>query len=119
MDDLQPVLTEEEVMALQEMVRKIRVEEVVSHYIVEIVGQTREDARLKLGVSPRGSLMLFRACQAAALAAGRDYVLPDDVQRLAPHVLPHRIIMTPKARYGGVSTKEIVAEILGRVKVPS
>ncbi len=119
LDDLQPVLSQEEVMTLQEMVRKIRVEEVVSHYIVEIVRQTREDARLKLGVSPRGSLMLFRACQAAALAAGRDYVLPDDVQRLAPYVLPHRIIMTPKARYGGVSTKEIVAEILGRVKVPS
>jgi MoxR-like ATPase len=119
LDELQPVLSQEEVMSLQEMVRKIRVEEVVSHYIVEIVRQTREDARLKLGVSPRGSLMLFRACQAAALAAGRDYVLPDDVQRLAPYVLPHRIIMTPKARYGGVSTKEIVAEILGRVKVPS
>lgn len=63
--------------------------------------------------------MLFRACQAAALAAGRDYVLPDDVQRLAPHVLPHRVMMTSKAKYGGVSTKEIVAEILGRVKVPS
>ena len=119
LDKLQPVLSQEEVMTLQEMVRKIRVEEVVSHYIVEIVRQTREDTRLKLGVSPRGSLMLFRACQAAALAAGRDYVLPDDVQRLAPYVLPHRIIMTPKARYGGVSTKEIVAEILERVKVPS
>lgn len=119
LDELQPVLSQEEVMTLQEMVRKIRVEEVVSHYMVEIVRQTREDARLKLGVSPRGSLMLFRACQAAALAAGRDYVLPDDVQRLAPYVLPHRIIMTPKSRYGGVSTKEIVAEILGRVKVPA
>lgn len=119
LDKLQPVLSQEEVMTLQEMVRKIRVEEVVSHYIVEIVRQTREDTRLKLGVSPRGSLMLFRACQAAALVAGRDYVLPDDVQRLAPYVLPHRIIMTPKARYGGVSTKEIVAEILERVKVPS
>jgi len=119
LDHLQPVLTEEDILALQNLVRTIRVEEIVSHYIVEIVRQTRADARLKLGVSPRGSLMLFRACQAAALTSGRDYVLPDDVQRLAPYVLPHRLVMTPKAKYGGVSARDIVAEILGRVKVPS
>jgi len=119
LDHLQPVLSQDEVLTLQDMVRKIRVEEVISQYIVEIVRQTREDARLKLGVSPRGSLMLFRACQAAALTAGRDYVLPDDVQRLAPYVLPHRLIMTSKAKYGGLSTKDVVAEILGRVKVPA
>ncbi len=119
LDQLQPVLSRDDVLALQEMVRKIHVEEIVSHYIVDIVRQTRQDARLKLGVSPRGSLMLFRACQAAALAAGRDYVLPDDVQRLAPYVLPHRVIMTSKAKYAGVSTKDVVAEILGQVKVPS
>ena len=119
LERLESVLSQADVLALQGMVRKIRVEEIVSQYMVEIVRRTREDSRLKLGVSPRGSLMLFRACQAAALVAGRDYVLPDDVQRLAPHVLPHRIILTSKAKYGGVSTKEIVAEILGRVKVPS
>ncbi len=101
------------------MVRAVRVEESVSEYMVEIVRQTREDPRLKLGVSPRGSLMLFRACQAAALAAGRDYVLPDDVQRLAPYVLPHRLVMTAKAKYGGASGKEVVGEILRRVRVPS
>ena len=119
LDHLQPVFSQDDVLTLQEIVRKIRVEQIVSEYIVEIVRQTREDSRLKLGVSPRGALMLFRACQAAALAAGRDYVLPDDVQRLAPHVLPHRMIMTSKAKYGGVSAKKIIAEILGRVKVPS
>jgi len=119
LDHLQPVLSEEDILALQKMVRTIRVEEIVTHYMVEIVRGTREDARLKLGVSPRGSLMPFRACQAAALASGRDYVLPDDVQRLAPYVLPHRLVMTSKAKYGGVSAKDVVAEILKRVKVPS
>ena len=119
LDHLQTVLSEEDVLELQNTVRSIRVEEIVSHYMVEIVRQTRADARLKLGVSPRGSLMLFRACQAAALASGRDYVLPDDVQRLAPYVLPHRLVMTPKAKYGGESARDIVTEILGRVKVPS
>ncbi len=63
--------------------------------------------------------MLFRASQAAALAAGRSYVLPDDVQRLAPHVLPHRLLMTAKAKYGGTAGKDIVVEILQRVKVPA
>ncbi|TWT83443.1 ATPase RavA [Planctomycetes bacterium CA13] len=119
LDDLSPVLTKDDVVAFQAMVRNIRVDEIISHYIVEIIHQTRQDSRLKLGVSPRGSLMLFRASQAAALAAGRDYVLPDDVQRLAPYVLSHRLIMTPKAKYGGASAKEIVAEILRKVKVPS
>jgi MoxR-like ATPase len=116
---LQTVLSGEEVKTLQGMVRSIRVEEIISHYIVQIVQQTRDDPRLKLGASPRGSLMLFRAGQAAALAAGRDYVLPDDIQRLAPYVLPHRLILTAKAKYGGLSAKEIVAEILQRVEVLS
>ena len=119
LDHLQTVLSGDEVLALQEMVRSIRVEEIISHYIVQIVQQTRDDPRLKLGASPRGSLMLFRASQAAALAAGRDYVLPDDIQRLAPYVLPHRLVLTAKAKYGGLSAKEIIAEILQRVKVPS
>ena len=106
-------------MALQKLVRAVRVEEIVSEYLVEIIRRTREDPRLKLGVSPRGSLMLFRASQAAALAAGRSYVLPDDVQRLALHVLPHRLVLTAKAKYGGSSGQEVVREILQRVRVPT
>jgi MoxR-like ATPase len=119
LDHLQTVLAGEDMVRLQSTVRAVRVEEIISHYIVQIVGETRKDSRLKLGVSPRGSLMLFRASQAAALASGRDYVLPDDVQRLAPHVLPHRLVLTAKAKYGGLSAREIVADILQKVKVPS
>jgi MoxR-like ATPase len=119
LDHLQPMLSKQDILGLQKLVRTIRVEEIVSQYMVEIVRQTRADPRLKLGVSPRGSLMLFRACQAAALSAGRDYVLPDDVQRLVPYVLPHRLVMTAKAKYGGVSGKDVVAEIVQRVTVPS
>ena len=95
------------------------VDESVSEYIVEIVSRTRADARLKLGVSPRGSLMLFRASQAAAFTEGRDYVLPDDVQRLATSVLAHRLMLTPKAKYGGTTKPEIVADIVGQVRVPT
>ncbi len=119
LERLESVLTKDDVIEFQESVRNIRVDEIISRYIVEIIQQTRDEPRLKLGVSPRGSLMLFRASQAAAFVAGRDFVLPDDVQRLAPYVLSHRLIMTPKAKYGGASAREMVAEILARVKVPS
>ncbi|MBI2431571.1 MAG: AAA family ATPase, partial [Candidatus Hydrogenedentes bacterium] len=87
LEDLRPVLGREEVVALQQAVRQVRVERSVTQYMVDLVQRTREDARMRLGVSPRGSLMLFRAAQAAAFSAGRDYLLPDDVQRCAPHVL--------------------------------
>ena len=80
----------------------VSVDRSVGRYIVDLVEATRTDARLKLGVSPRGSLMLFRAAQGAAYCAGRDLVLPDDVQRLA-----------------GTSKGEIIADLLQRVKVPT
>lgn len=117
--DLKPVLSREEVLDLQEAVKQVHVEQNVGGYLVRIVRATREDPRLKLGVSPRGSLMLFRASQAAAFAAGRDFVLPDDVQRLAPYVLSHRMILTAKSRYGSIERREIIQEILERVPVPT
>jgi MoxR-like ATPase len=63
--------------------------------------------------------MLFRASQSAAFCAGRDYVLPDDVQRLAPHVLPHRLVLTPKAKYGGLSKRDVIARCVEDVAVPT
>jgi len=119
LERIEPVLSRQDVLDMQARVREVRVEQSVSRYVVEVVRRTRQDGRLKLGVSPRGSLMLFRACQAAAFVAGRDFVLPDDVQRLAPPVLGHRVILTPKARYGGADKAEIIREILRTVKVPT
>jgi MoxR-like ATPase len=86
--------------------------------MVEIVRLTRSDGRLQLGCSPRGTLKLFRAAQAAALVAGREFVLPDDVQRIAGAVLRHRVIVgrSADARRQGVS--EIVADIVEQVSVP-
>ncbi len=119
LDTLEPVLSRDDVIDMQQEVRSIRVDESVSRYIVDIVAATREDARLRLGVSPRGSLMLFRATQAAAYAAGRDFALPDDVQKLAPCVLSHRLILTSKSRYSGIGKGDVIADILGAVKVPT
>ena len=118
LETLEPVLTREEVLQIQNAVRKVRVERTVAEYIVALVQRTRDDARLRLGVSPRGSLMLFRTAQAAAFADGRDYVLPDDVQRCAPYVLAHRLVLNAKAKYGGAGKQDIVAEALESVPVP-
>lgn len=119
LEHVEPVLGREEVLSLQAAVRTIPVERSVSQYLVEIVRATRSEPRLRLGVSPRGSLMLFRASQAAAFVAGRDYVLPDDVQRMARHVLPHRLILTSKTKYTGTDKPQIIADILERTEIPA
>jgi MoxR-like ATPase len=112
------VLTKEEVLACQSHVRQVRVEPEVAKYLVEIVRQTREDTHLKVGCSPRGSLMLFRASQAFAFLEERDYVLPDDVQRAAPLVLPHRIVASKASDASFQTQLEIVRSILKQVDVP-
>lgn len=113
------VLTREDIVAMQRAVRKIPVEESVSRYVVEIVRRTREHELLKLGVSPRGSLMLFRAAQAAAFIDSRACVLPDNVQRLAPAVLAHRMVLTSKAKYAGATKQELIRELLEDIRVPT
>lgn len=117
-DEVSPVMSRDDVLAIQQAVRRVHVEKKIARYMVDIARETRSDARLKLGVSPRGSLMLFRAAQSAAFLSGRNFVLPDDVQRIAPDVLSHRLLLTSKSKYGGANKREIVVEMLGRLKVP-
>lgn len=117
-DDIQQVVTLEEVFAAQEAVKDVYVDPLVSNYIVDIARATREHADVYLGASPRGSLGLFRAGQALAAIGGRDYVVPDDVKRLAESVLSHRVIVSPAARIRSVDTRAIVAGILDFVPVP-
>ncbi|MYD94169.1 MAG: MoxR family ATPase [Chloroflexi bacterium] len=117
-DDLQQVVTLEEVFAAQEAVKDVYVDPLVSNYIVDISRATREHNDVYLGASPRGSLGLFRAGQAMAAVGGRDYVVPDDVKRLAESVLSHRVIVSPAARIRSVDTRAIVAGILDFVPVP-
>ena len=117
-DDIQQVVTLEEVFAAQEAVKDVYVDPLVSSYIVDISRATREHNDVYLGASPRGSLGLFRAGQAMAAVGGRDYVVPDDVKRLAEAVLSHRVIVSPAARIRSVDTRAIVAGILDFVPVP-
>ena len=98
--------------------RRVYVSPAVKRYIVELTRATRENADIYLGASPRGSLGLFRAGQARAAIAGRDYVLPDDVKSLAETVLAHRIVTNPAARLKNLTPGQIVKEILVNLPVP-
>lgn len=118
-DHLEPVLNHEEVVEMQEQVKTVHVEQSVARYMIDLVNATRNDARLKLGVSPRGSLMLFRAAQALAFLKGRTYVLPDDVQHMSDYVLAHRLILTSKAKYSSITKMDVVSDIVQKVKVPN
>lgn len=115
---LKEVSTAGEVLAAAETVRAIYVSDPVRRYIVEITSRTRQNSDVYLGASPRGSLSLYRAGQALAGLAGRDYVLPDDIKVLCAPILAHRLIVTPAARLRELSEARIVQEIVEKVPVP-
>ncbi len=117
-DHVKPVLSIDEVVGAQALSREVHVDRSIADYIVQIVQETRNHHQLRLGVSPRGSLMFFRAVQAAALFAGRDHVQPDDVRQLAQYVLPHRCMLTSQARYSSSNKVDIIAEIVRKTRIP-
>jgi len=119
-DRLEPVLTGEHIIALQEAVREVAVDEAVQEYLLDVVEATRRSEDLHVGVSTRGALALYRAAQAHALIEGRDYVVPDDIKRLAVPVLAHRVI-TKGYLHGGhrAAVEALVARLLEEVPVPS
>jgi MoxR-like ATPase len=117
-EELGQVTDGNEILGLQRAVRDIYVDPLIKRYIVGVVEATRDHESVYLGASPRGSLSLYRTCQARALLDGRDFVLPDDVKELAYAALGHRIIVSPSARVKSVAAADIVAECLERVPVP-
>ena len=118
LESLEPVVSAEELLAWQEQVRDIKVEPEVREYIVRVVRATREHRAIELGVSPRGTLALFKTSQALAALRGRSFVIPDDVKYLAPYVLTHRIIINPQTRLRGHTPEEILREVVEGVPVP-
>ncbi len=115
---LTQVASVEELLAAQQAVREIYLDEKVKEYIVELVRQTREHPEVYLGSSSRGALAIYRLSQARAALFGRDYVLPDDVKALAVAALSHRIIVGPAARIKDIEPEGIVQEIMDRTAVP-
>jgi MoxR-like ATPase len=116
--ELQPVITVEELIGLQQKVKDVYVDDTIKRYIVEIVQRSRTFSSVYLGVSPRGSIALMKAAQAYAFVHDRDFVIPDDIQFLAPYVLSHRIILKSEAKFDGMTAEDIVTKILERTPVP-
>ena len=108
----------EQVRAQGASVAAVHVGEAVETYIVALVRATREHESVALGASPRATLALFRTAQALAALRGRAYVLPDDVKRLAPSVLSHRIVVNAATRLRGASGDEVIAAVLAATPVP-
>jgi MoxR-like ATPase len=120
LEHLEPVLDEADVRELQESVAKIHVNESLVEYLMTIIQTTRTHAEVALGVSTRGALTYFKACQALAMVSGRDFVVPEDVKRLAGPVLSHRILLKERRLLRGDSTPEsrFIQRIVNEIPVP-
>ena len=111
-------MNSEDILKIQEIISEIKIEENLLLYIAKITHSTRNHGKLYLGASPRATLSMAKAAKAMAAIRGRDFITPDDIQSIAHHVLNHRIILTPEAEMEGLSTKEIVDEIIHKIEVP-
>jgi MoxR-like ATPase len=119
LDDLKPVMTGADIIELQNLSARVRLDTAIVDYILDIVEATRTAEQLHLGVSPRGALALTAACQALAVLRGRDYVLPDDVKALVLPVFSHRIIAKTYLNNGdGRATTRILQQIVDQVPAP-
>jgi len=119
LEELSAVTSASEIMDIKRQVQEIYVEPSVRHYILEVIAKTRINPSIALGGSPRASLALYRCCQALALIRGRDFVLPDDVKRLATPVLGHRLILSTEAYLHDTSKESLIADILSSLPVPA
>ncbi len=115
---LEPVADAADILEMQRALPSIRVDEALMEYMVQVVETTRSTEGVALGVSPRGSIALMRASCGRAILAGRDYVLPEDIQELAPCVLAHRMVMKNRSGAPGTTAEDVVADILRSLRVP-
>jgi MoxR-like ATPase len=115
---LEAVTSAHEIVAMQHYAQRIRVDDAVVTYIVELVRRTRDDKAIELGASPRASIALLKAAQVIAASEGRTFITPDDVKPMVAPVLRHRVMLHPDAQLQGVSADERIAEILQGVPVP-
>lgn len=118
LNDIKKVFSVSDIQKIQTIVENIIVEEHLLKYIAALIHKTRNHGNIYLGASPRASLSLLKSSKALAAIRGRDFVTPEDIQFLAPHVLNHRMILTPEAEMEGTTTEEVIAEIIEQVEVP-
>lgn len=115
---IEEVAHKEDILQMQQEVTSVYMAKTVQAYIVSIINATRKNVELTLGASPRATLALIRASQACAYLAGREYVLPDDVQRMVPYVLGHRLVLTASAKVKKLTAETILTSIVNGIKVP-
>lgn len=112
------VVTATQVLEFQAQVRRIHIEEKLLHYIAALIQETRVNPSLYLGASPRASLAVMNCAKAIAAMRDRDFVTPDDIVEMLPHVLRHRIMLTPEREMEGIAADEVIAQIIKAVEVP-
>jgi MoxR-like ATPase len=117
-DTVEPVITDEQVMNLRQLIKNIVVEEKLIHFIAKISVATRNDKSIYLGASPRATLAVLNASKAYAALSGRDFVIPDDIIYVVKPVLRHRIILTPEKEMEGIAEDEVIEKIIHSIEVP-
>jgi MoxR-like ATPase len=115
---IEPVCSAEDIFRIREAAQKVSVDDMLMEYIVNIISETRNNPAIDIGSSPRGSIALLQCSKACAIYSGRDYVIPEDIKKMAVPVLRHRIILKPELELEGIRPDHAVKEILSKVKVP-
>ena len=118
LSEIGPVMPLDELLTLQRKVMGVHVSDTVKRYIVDLIQQSRVHEAVYLGVSPRGAIALMKAAQAYAFIHGRDFVIPDDVQHLAPYVLAHRLLIRPEAKWDKLDATAVIKQLLACTPVP-
>jgi len=118
LDRIQAVISTSDVLVMREAVRRVRISDELKRYAVDLVGATRTVEGIQLGASPRASLALMKAAQAAAVMDGMDFVVPEQIQEMAVPVIAHRVVMNPQGRFSGRTPEGMVADIIRKVPVP-
>ena len=118
MDELRPICAAQDIVYMQEQVGTVYTSKEIKTYVAMIAQASRKHSALQLGVSTRGAIYLLRAAQAYALLNGRDFVTPEDVQKMAEPVLAHRLVLSPEARMRNMTAERVLASVIGSVQVP-
>lgn len=116
--DVEPVVSQTDLQTYQRLIEAIHVKDEILEYIAKLIDGTRNNGDLSLGASPRASLAILRSSKAIAAMSGRDFVTPDDVKFVSPHVLNHRIMLTAEREMEGLEPEDVIKEITGRIEIP-
>ena len=118
LSNIDPILSAQQIAEYQQIIKQIIIEANLLRYIAAIVDNTRSNANLYLGASPRASLAIMNASKALAAINGRDFVTPDDIKKIVPSVLRHRIMLTPEREMEGITADKVVQQIMETIEIP-